>query len=230
MIVGLGSIFRNSAHYLPRYFHQASCLRDLLRNDGDELRLLLVEGDSIDGTWPSINELARMHQLPLSLVKREHGGPMWGSVDKPERWAALAWCGNGVMEQVPEYLDALIYVESDLMWSAATMVRLLDQLCEAVPAIAPMSFAGEAFYDIWGHSGLDGTPFGPFPPYHHSIEGRTDLVEIATAGSCIVMNGAAAKHDKVRFEAEDCIRGLCRNIRAHVGPLWLDPTAEVRHP
>jgi hypothetical protein len=161
--------------------------------------------------------------MDAQIIKREHGGPAWGSVDDPARWTALSWCCNGVRDAITDE-GALIYVESDLVWQPETMIRLLDHLDEHHPAVAAMCFtSGGHFYDVWGHI-KDGTQFGPFPPYHEGLAPE-GLTLIDSAGSCIVMRGDVARVAK--FGPHDCVRGLGRNIYAHGFSLWIDPQAKV---
>jgi len=224
MNIVIGSIFRNSVGYLPRYFGQMDRLRVMLKRLDHELHLVLVEGDSIDDTYRALKHMSSTY--PTTLVKRDHGGPMWGSVDQPERWAALAWCCNAVLENVMLDAGAVIYVESDLIWDPETMLKVLSHLRE-VPAVATMCFTREgAFYDIWGHM-KDGQNFGPFPPYHHGLK-QYGLTEIDSAGSCIGMRGEVAR--RARFGLSDCVRGLGRSIRENGYSLWIDPQLKVVHP
>lgn len=252
MRIALGSIFRDSRGYLDRYFAQASGLRELLqtRDPESELRLVLVEGDSRDGTLEAIEKRAARDGFDLRLRKVDHGGPRWGSIDKPERWRALALCCNAVLEQIDERDEALIYVESDLAWQPETMVALIGRLSE-YPAVAPMCFTGPQglagprgfFYDIWGHI-KDGVNFTSHPPFHPSLQSANGrLVEIDSAGSCVVTGPAILSDVRtglIRFNdgadgsPPDCIRGYCRAINAcqsgiHGHGLYLDTTLEVRH-
>lgn len=220
--VALGSIFRNSTSYLGRYFNQARGFQKLLNDRGMELTLFLVEGDSVDDTW---NQLAvgALGHFEADLIKRAHGGPWWGSVDVPERWKALSWCCNGVMERVTDE-HALIYVESDLWWEPETMMALVDRLDEGYNAVSPMCFTSAGhFYDVWGYL-KDGVQFSPFPPYHEALSG---LTPIDSAGSCIAMSGKVAR--VARFGPLDCVRGLGRSIRENGFTLWVDPSLKVVH-
>jgi hypothetical protein len=228
MNVVLGSIFRNSVRYIPRYYAQAQSLAHALVARGDSLRMVLVEGDSGDRTWEALLS-DRPSDVPLLRVKREHGGPAWGSVDAPDRWKALSFCCNGVLDNLLETDDAVVYVESDLIWETGDMLRLLDQLSDAHPAIASLCFTKSGlFYDTWGHR-KDGVPFGPFPPYHRDLDTRPGrLTEIDSAGSCIVMRGDVAR--AARFGPDDCVLGLGRSIREHGFRLYVDPAAKVVHP
>jgi hypothetical protein len=218
MDVTLASMFRDSVDDLGRYFDQIEALDGMI-----DVRLVIAEGDSVDNTY---NELDGRIGRADTLLKVDHGGVRYPSVDTELRWAKLAYVCNTIMEHVPD--DApLIYVESDLIWDAQTMLRLLDHL-EQVPAVAPMCFQDERFYDTFGHRGLDGQRFHMFPPYHPDLEFGSGLVEIGSAGSCVAMRAEVIP--KARFGDNDCIVGLGRSIRENGFSFWLDPTLKVLHP
>jgi hypothetical protein len=236
----LGSIFRNSAHYVDRYFAQVNDLSAELAERGIILRLVLVEGDSVDRTWAALFDYTWRAGEPwpawgdrLTLLKREHGGPPWGSVDDPARWRALAWCANGVLEGLRQDDDAVIYVESDLLWGPQMMCALLGHLERGVPAVAPLCFttAGN-FYDIYGHRGMDGVPFSPLPPYHSDIEHWQEgqLVKVRSAGSCVAMRPEVARYARFGEDPPDCVLGLGRTIWSAGYSLSVDPTLRVVHP
>lgn len=224
MTVNLTSIFRDSVEYVDRYFEQVAKLEAHL---GEEVRLVLAEGDSTDDTYEAISEHLVDHANGDELLKVDHGGPKYGSVDNPDRWARIAMVCNRVMEAASAYLGPKIYVESDLIWTPQTMEQLLEDLA-VVPAVAPLSMRHGSFYDIWGHRGLDGERFQSAPPYHPSINGAP-LVEIGSAGSCVVMREEVAR--VARFGELDCIVGLGRDIRYNAkASLWLDTRVQVEHP
>lgn len=219
----VASIFRNAEHYVPRYFEQIAALRDEM-----PLRLVIAEGDSTDDTMTLLERGVRDND---TLLKVDHGGPVFGSIDNEQRWSQIAYVCNTVLDHLDmKDDDRLLYVESDLGWSAHAMARLVKNL-DAVGAVAAMSFhvGSGNFYDIWGHVGLDGVPFSPEAPYHSSLAklpvGR--LTAIESAGSCIAVRGKVVNAG-VRFSEKDCIRGFCRTIRDH-STLWLDTGAEVWH-
>ena len=67
------------------------------------------------------------------------------------------------------------------------------------------------------------------PPYHPSLLTDEPLVEIASAGSCVVMREEVAA--VARFGENDCIVGLGREIRERAkASLWLDKRVAVHHP
>jgi hypothetical protein len=216
----LVSIFRDSAGYVDRYAAQVEKLRTSL---DERLHCITIEGDSTDSTAQDLRDYG------FQVLTVEHGGPRFGSIDNPLRWRQIAvvcnvaWCA-ALREVNPG--EAIIYVESDLVWDAETMVALKARL-QTHPAVATMSFheGTNVFYDIWGHR-KNGDWFTPQPPYHPGLDG--DLVEIDSAGSCFAVRGDAAHH--VEFSLKDCIRGVGRTLRAAGHPLMLDTTLAVYHP
>lgn len=219
----VASIFRDSERYVDRYFQQIEDLRRYM-----PLRLVIAEGDSTDDTLPMLEERVGKRD---TLLKVDHGGPKFGSEDEPQRWSQIAYVCNTVLDHLDlKDDDRLLYVESDLGWTGHAMATLVTVL-DVVGAAAAMSFhtPTEKFYDVWGHTGLDGERFTHEPPYHKSLEhlppGR--MTAIGTAGSCIAVRGSVVNAG-VRFSDEDCIRGFCRTIRDHT-TLWLHTGVEVWH-
>lgn len=229
MNVALGSMFRNSKNYLDRYFSQVRGLQDALRQRGDSLRLILAEADSDDGT--DVEILKHSGEFNMTLVCRDNGSPWFGSVDHPDRWRAISYVCDGILEQVKSTDDLFLYVESDLIWERETMLALLDDLCKiGVDACATMCFHNSnkaIFYDVWGHR-KDGQRFHSSPaPYHPGVNGI--LTQIDSAGSCIAMKGLVARN--ARFvPPENGIVGFCGDIRGRGWKLWLDPQLAVYHP
>lgn len=227
MNIALGSIFRNSTPYLDRYYAQCASLAERLQAQGHSLRFVFAEADSTDGT---AEQLAQLFQhRDCTLTDRANGSPWFGSVDHPERWKAISYVCNGVLEQVQPRDDVLIYVESDLIWQPETMLRLVEHVqAPGVDAVAAMCFHNgtDIFYDVWGHR-KDGARFGPMAPYHPEVNGA--LTQIDSAGSCIVMRGLVARN--ARFTPPELgIVGFCGDLRGRGFRLWLDPTLKVEHP
>ena len=236
--VAIGSAFRNSAGgHLQRYFHQVDALRDLLKEHGHSLRVIAVEGDSVDNTRTELMRWAEYCVLALTIVTRNHGKRVFGSTEEPERMAALSYVGNGILESVLPEDDVLIYVESDLVWRAETMLSLINKLgfpevqpmggeVRTIDAISPLVFAGEAFYDIWAFR-KSGHRFGPFKPYHGEL-----LFDRATpvdsTGSCIVMRGEVAR--TCRIIDNEALVGFGRDVWAKGFALFADARERIDHP
>jgi hypothetical protein len=233
MRVVVGSIFRNSAGYVDRYQAQVRALAHLLQSGGDTLRLVLVEGVSTDDTWDRLSRWAEAGTEAVTLVKREHGGPAFGSVENGQRWAQIAYACNGVLEGLTEADDALVYVESDLIWHPSVMRSLLWHLeIDGVATVSPLSMHQAGFfYDTWGYRS-GGQRFGHHPPYHPMLAGPAPhpagLYPLDSAGSCIVTLGEAAR--RTRFAEPEGIVTWCDTLRAAGFPHWLDPSLQVTHP
>jgi hypothetical protein len=215
----LASIFRNSGRYVDRYVNQVKALRDHA-----DVTVIVGEGDSVDNTYD------RLLDTDFTVLKVEHGGPSFRSRDNVLRWRHLAAVCNVVWAAaVREHGDEpVVWVESDIIWDASTIVALVHDL-RTVPAVAAMSYRYEdpsEFYDIWGHV-KDGTPFTRYPPYHAEIS-HQNLCEIDSAGSCFAIRADAVS--AVEFAAADCVRGVGRSLRAAGFSLWLDPQLAVSHP
>lgn len=223
MHVLLTSIVRNGAGYLDRYIKQTDALREQLHAMAWPLTVAVCEGDSTDHTDALLLEYA--HTRNLHVYNYNHGGPAFGSVDNAVRWRNIARTWNYLFNQIAEiHFHALIYVEADLVWQPHTMIRLLRHL-DKVPAVAPMSMLGHAFYDTWGYRAC-GRHFTAWPPYHPGlIDNRGELFRIESAGSCKVMRGEIAR--QCRFSETDAMLG--HDIYAKGYSLWLDPTVSVHH-
>jgi len=228
MKVAIGSAFRNSAArgQLHRYFQQVEHLHQLLQKRGDSLHVIAIEGDSVDNTHFELRRYSEYLMLAMQVVNRTHGCREWGSTEEPERMQKLSYVGNGILEHVHEDDDALIYVESDLVWQAPAIVRVLDKLKEGVDVIAPMTFAGEAFYDIWAFR-KNGHRFGPFHPYHGDLN-LNELTTVDSAGSCLIMKGEVAR--KCRIIDGEALVGFSRDVWAKGFTLFCDPTERIQHP
>lgn len=240
MRVVIGSIFRNSTSYLKRYFDQVDSLVHEIHKRGDTVYLVLAEGDSDDRTYEAIikNLCDRGYQSNSTCLKVDHGGRAFGSIDHDERWRNISMVCNQLLCFVP-ICDKMIYVESDLIWEAETMLKLLDAVGPGdtdFDAVAPMCFHKPTgnFYDTWGHR-ANGVRFTPTFPYHQNIPyGALDFedhayIPIDSAGSCLVMRGGIPL--VCRFTPpERGIVGFCEDFARHGYDLWLDPNCSVLHP
>jgi hypothetical protein len=205
------------------YFAQVQALQ---RAYEGSVRLLAVEGDSLDNTATWLQKYADASKIDLELVTRSHGGPVYGSTEHPSRMTALSMVGNGIFEHVRATDDVLVYVESDLLWDATTVLRLVAQLGVDVDVIAPLIFAGQHFYDIWGYR-LNSTRFSPFPPYHAGLHDDT-LTEVESVGSCLVMRAAVARECRIINNA--CLVGFCDDVRRKGHHIFVDARERIEHP
>lgn len=207
MNITLCSIFRNSAGYLDRYFAQVDALREHVK-----VRVVGTWGDSTDDT------AARLHKHEIEVEAFHHGGPDFGSVDNPQRWDQIARVVCRTLDRVGDPGDALVWVESDLIWEPDTFLTLLDDL-EVARAVAPQVLAdgSDRWYDTWGFR-KDGRLFNGFPPYWPGSMEPEGFVKIDSCGSCFVTRGDEWQTWSGHWPY------------TAGGELWLDPTVTVRHP
>lgn len=234
MNIAVGSAWRDRAANVMPYLNRVAALRDAREHHG--VRVVAVEGDSVDNTRQTLEVGARCLNLALDLRTCNHGQPWFGSVESEARFKAMSRVGNEIFEGVKVQDDVLVYIESDLHWDAATIWRLIDQVCRwqvtGYDVIAPMIFAGKAFYDIWAFRGLDGVRWEPFRPYHKDADGDHqnghNLVEVSAVGSCLVMRGEVARN--IRIKNDFCLVGWCQEARQQGYRVAVDMDAAVVHP
>jgi hypothetical protein len=216
----LASVWRNSASYVDRYAHQVDALRAR-----EDVTVVAVEGDSTDDTYELLTK------SDFYVLKCEHGGPFYGSENAAQRWRQLSLPCNVAITAAVRLSggrDPIVYVESDLVWTAEVLHGLVHDL-QKVPAVAPMSFRWNnpvMFYDLWGYQGEGGTDFSQYPPWSPGL--TNTLMKIDSSGSCFALRADLAP--SVEFSTQDCIRGVGRSIRAAGADLWLDPQLAVYHP
>lgn len=233
--VSLVSAFRDAAGYIPRYFAQAHALDRALAAQGDDLHLALVWGDSTDTTADDLSDGIDAHGFTLraSLMAHHHGVRPLGSIVSPLRFRCLAGLANVMLSLVDDSTDVLLYIESDLMWDAPTILALMADLSEPDVAVAfPMVMCKhtQRFYDIWAYR-INERPFTANWPYHAALTQGQRLVELSGAGSCAVMNRTAWRAARaVGFQAWDLWPGVVRDLRGQGIKSYLDTQLVVRHP
>lgn len=229
MNIVLGSAFRNAAGaQIDRWANQCCSLEMALEELGHTFGMIAVEGDSTDNTRNELHALGEAG-APISVFICNHGCRVFGSTEEEDRLAALSQVGNAILSSVDQDDDVLIYVESDLIWKAYTMICLIDEVMNGKDVIAPMIFAGKNFYDIFVYRGLDGERFSPFPPYHkHLTLSETLPVEVESVGSCLVMKAEVARNCRIRDDR--ALLGFCKDVREKGYKIFVDPTQRVYHP
>jgi len=228
-MIAVGSAFRDSAHYAEEYAARIAALAGELAQRGEGVRVIAAAGDCSDNTIPVLARSFRKRGLSLAFVPCDHGGRRFGSTEEVDRMEALTKVGNAILSGVREDDDMLFYVESDLRWDAATAVALLDIAKAADCIVAPLVFAGELFYDVWGFRDLSGGRFSPFPPYSSAIiPGGGGLVEVESVGSCLAMPAAIAR--SVQMPQGGCLVGFCQEARRAGHHVAVAPWLRVAHP
>lgn len=239
MNIVVASAHRNSysaGRQLSRWLDQIQNLRYALLSI-DHLRVIAAEGDSTDNTRKMLIQGVRTRRQDLTIVDCSHGGPNYGSTEDPRRMSYLSKVANAIFDSVREDDDILVYVESDLIWKASTILSLIVLLGQSqdqdkdngkkVDIVAPLVFAGEYFYDVYAYRGLDGQRFGPVAPYHSSLQPK-GLTEVSSAGSCLVMRGDVAR--QVRIKDDGALVGWCKSAREMGYKIYVVSEYRVEHP
>lgn len=223
MNVTLCSAFRNATPTLATYFNQVNALDYELHKRGHRLSMVWGEGDSTDGTLAMLK--GATFRFRARLVDCTHGGKVFESIEDTERFDQLAYVGNCIWQAIPKDADAVVYVESDLLWLPSTITALIDALT-VYPAVSPMvKDSPLSFYDVWAYR-RNGQRFTKHPPYHPDIR-HGEMLKLDSAGSCMAIRGQLAR--KLSFPA-DCFVGFCRELYRLGGELYLDPSLTVFHP
>lgn len=229
MNVAIGSAFRNSVgRGLVRYFEQVVAL--CVHAPHARFRLIAAEGDSTDGTRDQLGRLAESFNLPLTFVPCDHHGPVFGSTEAQDRMDALTVVGNAILGGVEPDDDVLLYVESDLLWDAATawaLVLAAGYRGDGFDAVAPLVMSAPGvFYDIYAYR-KDGARFGPFPPYHPGLQVQ-GITEVDSVGSCLAIRGEVAR--AVRMPPGGVLVGWGAAARAAGYRIGVAAGLQVRHP
>lgn len=230
--VALCSAFRDSVPYFYRYMNQVGDLWKKLSDRGDSFHCVWGEGDSVDGTLRLLNLTRDVCRWKSTIVDCTHGGGDYGSVVRAERFKQLAHVGNTIWAAIPAETDIVVYVESDLIWQAETIMRLIDHVATGgLDAVVPKiilrrtGWPAHTFYDIWAYR-YRGQHFSHHRPYFQGYK-ADQLTRIDSAGSCMAICGELAR--KVNFPDDDVFVGLSRQIYEQGCSLWFDPTLAVTH-
>ena len=228
MNITLASIFTQSQAYLTRYFAQCVALADALHARGDRLTLLWGEGDSTDNTRTMLE--AMRWRLDSRVIDVTHGGAIFGSVVREERFRQLAGIGRKLFAEVPESADVVVWCESDLVWETETALGLIDRVGPGYEVVAPPILLnrqgwgnGVNFYDTHAYV-CQGRHFEHRPPWHPANDG-TSLLEMETVGSMVAVEGGYFRKAAETYD-ERVIMGLCEDIRKLGGRVWFDPTSK----
>lgn len=222
------SAFRNaSAHQIDRWLTQCGSLRAQVTG---RCRIVAVVGDCSPGdrTEALLRSGALARGIGLEIVRYDHGGPHFGSVESAQRMRQLSGVGNAMLNSVAEDDDLVFYVESDLIWEAHVPLELAGYLdgWNGPHVAAPLVFAGEYFYDVWGFR-INGERFSPFFPYHKELGPGLSFVD--SVGSCFVMYASVATNKLLRM-SEGALVELCDRLRTSGHTIGVVPTLSVRHP
>lgn len=190
-----------------------------------QLRLIVVEGDSVDGTPAALREWADKEKR-LRVVTCNMGRPHYGSVIDDDRFRVLGTVFNAGMDAVDtRWSSHVMFIPSDVRHEPGLLSRLM---AHDLDLVAPFFWtsSGMMFYDTWGFS-RGGVHFGNFMRTELPAYGDAPI-QMDTIGGCILMRADVLRAG-VRYSLEDVDQGLCRAAIAHGFTVWADPTTHIQH-
>lgn len=226
------SIFRESAHYLERYFSQVF---QTFQDNGGRCHAIWLEGDSKDNTYPLLCQKKQLMQKKghaVTLIKFDNHGPLWPSRNIPQRWEQIANCWNKCTELLTPTKIA-ICVESDLIWDPKIVPALIHKLSDIRHVIYPMLmldnqftlFGEEIFNDTWGFErrGKKFQQTKPYWPQDSILDENDHFLEITTGGGMIVSTYDCFK--QASWDLSCCILKFNNKIK-----LFMDKDLRIYHP
>lgn len=199
----------------------------------DHLRVVAVEGDSVDDTYDMLT-LWR-NTLPaekVTIVKLDLGVPKYPSMVHPVRFKALAETYNrGLDESVADgWTDYTLFMPSDLDCFDPNLVSSL--ISHDKPYIAPMYWIKIAdrpiFYDTWGYQDLEGENWVNFDQRNWAKSQPKEPFEMRLVGGSVMI-----RRDVLEAGCRYCIKtvdhGMCRSVRAKGFSIWCDPSSHIYH-
>lgn len=222
--VTIVSPLRDAANYLDRYISQIKHL-DF---DSQNIRIVLVEGDSQDDTLSQL-ERWQAEDSRIRIVKHDTGRPKFRSVVNAARFAHLAEVFNVGLEAVDQdWTDYVWFLPADVIYDSPILANLLGHNKDH---IAPMFWtkngSGLRFYDIWGFT-ADNKTFKPSTPAWYSQNMSRQPFEVDTVGGAALMRIEIIKAG-CRFTSKEVDRGLCKMAKAAGFSIWCDPTSHIIH-
>lgn len=204
-------------------------LRTLVETEGGSVRVVAVEGDSKDSTDKYLQSESDSLLIDLQLVTHNHGLGVFGSTEDADRLEALTGVMMAGMNAVRETDDAVLYIESDLIWEASEVVaalRLSISRSQGFDIISPLIFCGALFYDVFAFR-IGEERFTQRPPYHPKLQ-ASGITEVDSVGSCLTMRSEVAMTVKPKG-----LLGLiswCAGARAQGLRIGVAPHLRIEHP
>ena len=239
-------LWRNT---LARFIRQV----EALDYPAEQLRVYLVEGDSADETWLQVQGWARRNQR-VRVAKVDLGHPVKGSTEDVDRLLDGSKVGSACREMALRegWAEWLLWIESDLLWEAQLLQRLLAVRAEVVapwvltvpskPGVIDVAelehtpLAERVFYDTWAFRHCANqrrfTAQEPRPAQPFAVH---------SAGSCLLMHADVAR--RANQPSERAIVGWCEQAHAQGSEstrqgsestrqgveVWCDPRITVWH-
>lgn len=223
------SPFRDNADQIDGYIERIEWL-DWPRN---HLRVICVEGDSLDGTREKLLAWA-IKEKYVSYRRCDVGVPKYESGITAPRFQVLATVFNVGLEAAirlhGDWASYILVLPSDVQYGSDLLKNLTAHKKDIIAAMfwADDHSNGLRFYDVWGFQDLQG---GSFPPLHFSwFEAHLPRqpVEMTTVGGVKLIDIKVLQAG-CRYTPEEVDRGLCKAARAKGFSIWCDPETHVVH-
>jgi len=239
MNVAICSLFRDSASgpELARYQWQMS----QLAWPREETRVFALEGDSVDHTWDELTGWA-LDDERIFPMQRHQGTRAPRSVEDATRLVALSELMTLCISETlaDDWADAVLWVESDLIWTPDLIERLARHRADAVAPwvyiqtkargntdpgyLVGMGTDGRVFYDTWAFRHVNDKRFSP----HERPPVNRHAFPVSSAGSCLLMTREAA--EAAMTPRDMAIVGSCWSIRDAGMTVLVDPSTVIWHP
>lgn len=191
-----------------------------------DLRVVVCEGDSVDGSWERLDAWAAADQR-VRLVKLDTGAPRYGSVVDAGRFRQLARVFNASLAAVDlEWSDAVLFAPFDVEYGPLLLRRLAGH---GVDVVSPLTWMGGQFYDVWALTRDGGAMWPNFRREWADANLGRKLLEMETVGGTVLIDAAVLRAG-CRYTEDEVDRGLSRCARAKGFRLWVDPATDVFHP
>jgi hypothetical protein len=196
-----------------------------LEYPAERLRVIVVEGDSVDGTYGELLEWWERDSR-VEVIKRDMGVPRYGSVVDAGRFRVMSELNRIGLDAVDlEWSDYVLIVTSDVLWGGGILRRLIER---DVDIVAPLVFMNGRFYDTWAFR-KDGTGYLGFPQEMTDVYVGRGLVAMDSVGTMVLMKREVVGSG-LRYPAEDINRGFGRMARERGFKVWCDADEHIEHP
>ena len=230
--VCIGSLFRDSDSRgeLDRYIQQI----EALDYPKDLLRIVCLEGDSIDSTRQKLQDWNPT--FPKELLRLDVSSSADYRTITEQRLRNLSNCANEVLDHFGDE-DYLFWVTSDLTFPP-DIINILLSVDKQVVSCPVLIAGSNRFYDVWGfRQGQQqvnrvGGVYGPgcfhwdFP--WHPVVDIYRPFRVDTVGS-IFLAKAEVVNSGARFTAEEDIVGFCKEAGARGYEVWMTTKTRVYH-
>lgn len=210
------SLFRNRVWALPRYFSQIEALAETLN---DKVAVVAVENNSTDKT----RKMLQKWTYPwVHVLGQNNRDAEYGSVVHPERFRILSNAANIGLDFIADWVetDMVMFMESDIIWQAEPIIRLMANASIVNGLVAPMVYTerDRIFYDFWAFRRAIDAHFETFSETSYKTM-KHGMERVWSAGTCLVFPKQVLL-DGARFDPEEpnhgAIVSFCRKA-AHLG-------------